>query len=197
MSGPFGYNPSIPQATDIIAQSQPQLLQNASSVMSIMDVNHGDFATAVAGQHNYVQMYLQGAAPAVNVGDVGLFNLAVAGTNEMNVRKSDGTNVPMTKANLNLPGYTYLASGIILQWGFITATTNPFAVTFPLPFPTKTLSVNISMSSSGPADPNAFCQVIIPLSSINLGFSVSLNKRDSKGSFPSSPGQFYYLAIGY
>jgi len=190
------YNNNIPQPTDIPAQSQPQILTNFASIQSIIDVNHADFGAATAGQHNYVEMPVQPAAPAVTIGEVGLYNLLLTGVNEMFVRKSDGTSIPMTKSNQALPGYTYLPSGIILQWAQISANTNPFAVVFPLPFPTSCFVVMTSMVSPSAADPNTFVSVITTTVT-NLGFSVNLYKRDAHSTVPSTnPGQFYYLAIG-
>lgn len=203
MSGPFTYFNNIPQATDIIAQSQPQLLSNFGSIMSIIDVNHGDFATAVAGQHKYVQMPVQASPPALLAGEVGLYNFPVSGINQMFVRKSDTTSVPMTQASLARPGYTYLPSGIILQWGQVSANTNPFGpITFPIAFPNAVLTVNCSMvTPSSTADPNTFVYVVVTPDAkapTTTQFWVSLYKRDSHQSVPvTNPGQFFYLAIGY
>src|SRR5580692_1690821 len=108
MSGPFTYYNNIPQSTDQIAQSQPQILNNFGSIMSIIDVNHGDFATAVAGQHTYVQMTQQASVPSVGPNpDVGLYNFPDSNSiNQMWVRKSDGTpDVPMTQYSAAVPGY--------------------------------------------------------------------------------------------
>lgn len=201
MSGPFGYSPAIPQATDIIAQSQPQLLQNAGSIMSIIDVNHGDFATTVAGQHNYVQMYLQLAAPALLAGEVGLFNLNVAGNNEMVVRKSDTKDVPMTKSNQAQPGYTYLPSGIILQWGLATsALPNPYLVApgFPIPFTVPPFAIFVTPAVSSATDPDsAFTVIAAGLDGPTINsFKVMVNRRSSSSGATQNTRQFYWLAIG-
>lgn len=207
MSGPFTYFPNIPLATDQIAQSQPQILNNFGSIMSIIDVNHGDFATNVAGQHTYVQMTKQTMVPVSNPGDVGLYNFPDSTpTNQIWVRNSDGNlahDVPMTKASLANPGYTYLPSRIILQWGTVTANTNPFGpINFPIPFPNAVLSINCSMNTpSSTADPNTFVYVVIAPDAkapTTTQFWVSLYKRDAHQTVPvTNPGQFYFLAIGY
>jgi|GEM_PF-2795012 hypothetical protein len=208
MSGPFTYFPNIPQATDQIANSQPQILNNFGSIQSIIDVNHGDFATNVAGQHTYVQMTLQASRPISNPGDVGLYNFPDSTpTNQMWVRSSDGNlahDVPMTKASLANPGYTYLPSRIILQWGTVTASgSNPFGpINFPIVFPNACLTVNVSMNTNfsgiNPTDSNTFVYVVTTPPPTTTSFFVNRFKRDAHDQIPSTnPTIFYFLAIGY
>jgi hypothetical protein len=190
------YNGNIPQPTDIPAQSQSQILTNFGSIQAIIDVNHADFGAATAGQHNYVQMPVQASAPAVNVGDVGLYNLLSGGSNQMFLRKSDGTSIPLTQATLNTPGYGYLPSGALMQWGSATANTSPYGpINFPVAYGTMCFFVMISMNSPSNADPNTFVSVILPVTT--TGFTVNLYKRDAHGQVPvTNTGQFYWLALG-
>lgn len=200
MSGPFGYNPAIPQATDQISQSQPKLLQNAGSIMSILDVNHGDFASNIAGQHNYVQMPPQSAPPGTIAGEVGLYNYTDGTINQMWVRREDTTSIPMTKANLNLPGYSYLPSGLILQWGLNTGTGVALnAVTYLLTFPTRTLSIQVTPAVSSATDPDSAMTVIAAggMAPTTTGFHLMINRRTSSSGQPQPNSQFYWLAIGY
>lgn len=195
------YNGNIPQATDIPAQSQSQILTNFGSIQAIIDVNHADFGMATAGQHNYVQMPVQASAPAVNVGDVGLYNLLSGGNNQMFLRKSDGTSVPITKGNLATPGYSYLPSGILVQWALVTVAggSNPQTVTYPLAYTTAVYNVQITMyaSSGAPAtDPNTFSYVLQG-SLTTTTFQVVTYKRDQHQTVVSTnPIIIMYTAWG-
>lgn len=190
------YNSNIPQATDIPAQSQSQIFTNFGSIQAIIDVNHADFGMATAGQHNYVQMPVQASAPAVNVGDVGLYNLLSGGINQMFLRKSDGTSIPMTQSSFASPGYTYLPSGIIIQWSFVTTNgTNPFGpINFPIAFTANPFTILTSIYTSANVDPNTAVAVIIPSISTTK-FNVMSTTRSSSSSVPVI-AQFVYVAIG-
>ena len=200
-SGPFAYNGNIPQATDQISQSQSQLLSNFGSIQSIIDVNHGDFATNVAGQHLYTQMPVQAMKPAVNVGEVGLYNFNTLGSNQMMLRKSDGTDVPITASNQAIPGYTYLPTGFLVQWALVTIPggSNPQTVTFPVAYTTAVYNVQLTMYASSGApgtDPNTFSYVLQG-SLTTTTFQVVTYKRDSHQTVVSTnPIIIMYTAWG-
>jgi hypothetical protein len=200
MSGPYTYFPTIPQATDQISNSQPQIQNNFGSIMSLIDVNHGDFATNVAGQHNYVQMPQQGSPPATLAGEVGLYNFPGTGGNQMWVRKSDTTSIPMTQASLALPGYTYLPSGIILQWGLTTSTLpNPYLFSpFPITFTAPPFAIFVTPAVSSATDPDSAFTVIAAggQAPTTTGFHVMVNRRSSSSGATQNTRQFYWLAIG-
>jgi hypothetical protein len=194
MSGPYTYYPTIPQATDQISNSQPQIQNNFTSIMSLIDVNHGDFATSVAGQHTYVQMTNQSMVPAVNNPDVGLYNYSQGGpgNNQMWVRKADGTpDVPMTASSQANVGWAYLPSGIILKWGFFNAppgisfqefpvasTIPVFSAVFEVMITTLGLAANVFVTSGG---------------AITTGINVNATQRTTTNPAAAS---FAYLAIG-
>jgi hypothetical protein len=129
------WNPNIPQATDVVAQSQPQLLGNFGALDTWASVNHvGIGAASFSGEHTVVQMVLQGADPALNAGEVAIYNktLTLTGVNELFVSKqATGTVIPMTAAVLGgVDGWSYLPSGLLMKWGTrnINGTAN---VTYP------------------------------------------------------------------
>lgn len=200
MAGPFPYTNNTPQSTDQISQTQPLIQQNFASIQTLLLQNHGDFTTAVAGQHNYVQMPVQAVAPAVTAGEVGLYNLLNVGVNEMFVRKSNGTSIPMTKSDLNLPGYTYLPSGIIIQWGLNTGGATALnSVTYPIAFPTRTLIVNATPATTNAVDRDSAVTIIAAGAGAptTTGFSLMINRRTSSSGQPQPNSQFYWVAIGY
>lgn len=200
MAGPLPYTNNTPQSTDQISQTQPLIQQNFASIQTLLLQNHGDFTTSVAGQHNYVQMPVQAVAPAVTAGEVGLYNLLNVGVNEMFVRKSNGTSIPMTKSDLNLPGYTYLPSGIIIQWGLNTSGGVALThVIYPLAFPTRTLIVNATPAVTNQIDKDSAVTVVCAGTGAptTTGFDVMVNRRTSSSGQPQPNSQFYWVAIGY
>lgn len=200
MAGPFPYTNNTPQSTDQISQTQVPIQQNFASIQTLIQQNHGDFTTAVAGQHNYVQMPAQSGAPGVTPGEVGLYNLLNAGVNEMFIRKSDGTSVPLAKASLNLPGYSYLPSGLIMQWGLSTsALPNPYTITgFPIAFTVPPFAIFVTPAVSSNTDPDSAFTVVVagPNAPTINNFSVMVNRRSSSSGATQNTRQFYWLALG-
>lgn len=204
MSGPYTYFPTIPAATDQISNSQPQIQNNFGSIMSLIDVNHGDFASPVAGQHNFVQMPNQNPTrPTSNIGDVGLYNFPGTGGNQIWVRTptaNEANDIPMTQGSKALPGYSYLPSGIILQWGINTGSSVALnSVTYPFTFPNRTLAIQVTPAVSSATDPDSAMTVIAAggMAPTTTGFNLMINRRTSSSGQPQPSSQFYWLAIGY
>ena len=135
------YNNAIPQSTDQFSISQPELLQNFQSIQLLIDVDHTDFTSVNAGQHDQVSLPVQGAAPAFAPGSYGLYNL-FDGLNNQLFMKNDftGLQVPVSKGNIPSVGpsgfkngYTYLPSGFLIKWGLAAAAANAITpIVFPL-----------------------------------------------------------------
>lgn len=190
MAGPFPYSNNIPQSTDQISQSQSLLLQNFQSIKLLVDQNHGDFSTGLAGQHTYVQIP-QTVVPGVTPNEVGLYNVQLNSVNQMWIRKADGTpDVPITASNQAQQGWAYLPSGILLKWGNTATVAGLSSFLFP----------------TGPNIPvfNTIYQVIISTIALTDSFvaltsfiptqiNYSSTKRTSTSSAVSG---FTYLAIG-
>lgn len=206
----MAYNPSIPQATDALSQSQLDILNNFTSIGTTFDVNHVDFnAGADAGKHKYIQLPVQGANPPAvfGSGEVAIYSFlsGVTSQNELWINKKNqaaNVQIPSTASILsvasspgnNVSGWTYLPSGILLKWGNSTATGNT-AITFPvagdIPVFTDVMSMQLTTYANSAADTNTF----IRLSSFtNLGFNCYGSARTTVSNAATS---FQYLAIGY
>jgi hypothetical protein len=135
----MSFNQNIPQPGDKISQSQGQILGNFQSLYTWANANHVSFDLTNAGKHIYVQMPVQGAPPAFTLGEIDLWNQAytvnAATKNEFYIRKENQTNVgtvdvsvPSTAsilgyysgASISYTGWTFLPSGILMQWGQAT-----------------------------------------------------------------------------
>jgi len=60
----FNFNEDIPQSTDVISQSQPELLQNFQSIDNIWNEDHYTFESSISsdGQHKQVRFPANGTA---------------------------------------------------------------------------------------------------------------------------------------
>ena len=113
---------NIPLAGQSLGTTRAPINQNFSVIDAAFQIDHVDYNIAGQGKHNKVTFPVQGSAPAFTVGDIGLFNLAVGGTNELNITNSSGVTTPFTKSLAANPGWTYIPSGMIMAWGTGTVT---------------------------------------------------------------------------
>lgn len=135
----MAYLPNIPQSSDLISQSQPQILANFQALTSWGN-GYGDFP-------------VQSAAPSFSSGHNGIYNLnnATNLTNELYVhlqRTAPGdapTDIPFTMSKLDntamascLNGWTYLPSGLIVKWGTVAANA-------------ASIAIDVAATSGGPA----------------------------------------------
>ena len=125
---------AVPQAPQNLAQTQNAILTNFSTIDAAFSVNHVPYGAVGAGQHNLVDMPVQGSAPTIASGDIGLYNLnnAVTTNNELYIINAAGTAIPMTasaSANAGQNGWTYLPSGLLMLWGVSTISSPPGPIT--------------------------------------------------------------------
>lgn len=119
----MAYQANIPQPTDQLSKSQGDILGNFQALQTLIDVNHVDFSSADQGKHKWVTFPIQALAPAFAATEIGLYNKVPAApfplttVGELFIQKSTGANIPMTASvQSSVDGWTYLPSGIILQW---------------------------------------------------------------------------------
>lgn len=125
----MAYLNNIPQATQQINSTQPQIQGNFGDIKTLIDVDHETFGSANEGMHKYVHLPVQTAAPILGVNN-GFYNVLDSGATEINQTFSRtqrfsgvGLDVPMTASVLSVAnpaagsdGFTFLPSGIILRW---------------------------------------------------------------------------------
>jgi hypothetical protein len=111
----MSYNSSIPQSSDDLVDSQPQILAN--------------FQVLAPFGNGYADFPVQGSAPSFPSGDTGLYNLNNATTtaNETYIVKASvdaPTNVAMSASKMSntamascQSGWSYLPSGLLMKWG--------------------------------------------------------------------------------
>jgi len=205
----MAYQSNIPQATDLLAVSQGDILNNFSAISTYLNVNHVDFNGADQGKHKWVTFPVQSMNPPVvfNAGEIGVYSFLspVTGVNELYINKTNQVTVvqnTITASVLsttsapanNSSGWSYLPSGIIIKWGNGNANGNT-AITFPvaanIPVFTEVFSVQLTTFVNSAVDTNTF----VRLSAFtNVGFNCYGSSRTATGAAACS---FQYLAIGY
>jgi hypothetical protein len=190
------YNANIPQPTDQLSQSQPQLLANFQALQTLIDVNHVDFASADQGKHKKVTFPVQNPAPAFIAGEVGLYNFLspLTTNNELYLTNSAGTSFPMTAKLGAGNGWSYLPSGLLIKWGINQAANGSTVVNFPvsanIPVFTAVYAAFVTTVDAGAGDSNTF----VRLSSFNTTTITAYGSlRTIAGA---SAANFNYLVIG-
>jgi len=195
------YNKLIPTPTDQLNISQNDLLLNFGAISDLIDVDHVDFASADAGKHAKITFPPQNPTPVFGPTDIGLyaFLYPTTNTNELYFNSIAGLDTPFTAGILstnaapgnNVPGWTWLPSGVLLKWGNSTATgstTVNFPVAANIPVFTNVMSVIITTTGAGT---DIFAQLT---SFTATGVVVYGSQRTAVAAAATT---FQYLAIGY
>lgn len=164
MPGPYTYNPGVPQGNQSIAFTQAPIQQNFQSIQSLVDVNHYDFGSALAGKHKLVEMPNQSGDPAADTNEMTLYakQYGVTAQSEAYVLRNDlaGPNTPIpftATANDNgsetaVSGWFFLPCGLIVKFGTYTTPT-PIGTNTIIaslgPVITKQFNAWTSISASG------------------------------------------------
>jgi len=189
----MAYNANIPAASDLISQSQSQILAN---FQALSPVGNG-----------YLDMPVKVSAPTFGAGDTGFYNLnnATTSTNEtyLILNRTAPADAPafvaMSASKLSDTamassgnGWSYLPSGLLIKWGVVAAATASVAIT-----PTVT--------SGGPNFNRVFTVYVTGLdTSANTNFTCGQNTtaNNTSGNFtaycanPSATTSISYLLIG-
>jgi len=196
----MAYQNNIPQPTDALSQSQSDILNNFAAIQTLIDVNHVDFASADQGKHKFVTFPVQGAAPAINAGEIGLYNALSTKTakDELYLINSTGGTVPLTESQqvAGSPGWAYLPSGVLLKWGNSSAT-GLSTITFPagatIPAFSNIFTIILTTAYVNASDGDGFVRLNNFLAPWTQ-FTVYGSHRTSTGAF--GPVGFQFLAIG-
>lgn len=120
------YNANIPQPTDRLNASQPQILANFTQLQTDFGINHVTYnALGDVGKHNVVTFPLQAAQPAAfGATEMGMYNFTspFTGAPEVYMRRAAAAGgYPITAgeaASANQAGYTFLPSGLLVKFGY-------------------------------------------------------------------------------
>jgi len=191
----MAFNSLIPQATDVPATSQAQILANFTAIKQLIDVNHATFSDADEGKHKLVS-FPEAATPTTLANEVALYSQESTLTSEAELflrKESDGSIIEFTSYGSGTTGWTRLPSGILLKWGTGSATgdgtvTFPVAATTPVFADIFSCQLTIVSGAAGEAD-----QAVRLKALTTTNFTCYGSKRTTTGAVLTG---FTYLAIG-
>lgn len=136
----------VPNAGQSLAVTRDPIRNNFGTINAAFLVDHVEYNIADQGKHKQVT-FPNNAPPAAPIAnEIKLYNANGGGIPQLFVQRvaAPALNIPFTQATYVSPGYTYLPSGIIIQWG---QGGGPVA-NFPIPFPTACLTCIVSPHSN-------------------------------------------------
>lgn len=191
----MAYTTNVPLANQRISATQQPIQDNFIAIKTLIDVNHGTFGSATEGKHEKVTFPVQSPQPVFAGGDIGIYSFLNPSTaaNELYVRRTSDpvTGIPFTAASKNTAGYTFLPSGILIQWRFLPVATQSTSLqTLPLnpviPWPNNMVFLNITTLYNSYSSSESVVQLFDYTPAIVRFFS---NNNKITG--------FNYVAIGY
>lgn len=187
----IGYNGSIPATGNNPSSDQPTMQANAAAVETILAVDHFSFNTANGGAHQQITMFNALSPPALN-GDIEIY--AGQGSSSAFVpflRNLAQSSQPLISGHLGITGslggnnFSSIYGGLILQWGSFDPNVS-INVTFPLPFPTALINIQLTGSASNNSTFRA---------GVSTG-SLSKNGFTFEGTVDSHWTPIYWFAVG-
>jgi len=180
----------VPLSGQTLGQTRVPIRTNFTVISDAFQVDHVAYNASGQGKHKWVTFPVQTQATAqaaLIYPDIGLYSAlyATTGINELFFRNSGNVvpDVPMTARLYAGNGWTYLPSGIIIQWGVIATGANPSPVTFPIAFPNACFKVVASATDPGTGG------AVGAANPTTVGFSA----RAQSGAAVNGS----YIAIGY
>jgi hypothetical protein len=157
------YNPSIPNAGDLISDSQSQIKTNFSQMNTVFGNNHvppTDGTAANRGKHNLCTLIEQPSDQVTAASEGVIYTKDYNGSTNLFWRpESNGTAVLLTN-NLTptaaTNGYTFLPGRLVIQWGTqnIPSQTNTVIV-FNVPFASPAYNIQLSHSRATGGSPQS------------------------------------------
>ncbi len=185
----FTYTAATPTGTNQPAQDRPLMTDNFQYLNVFGPRDHqfpSDTGTANIGTHKQVTLSNLAGTPGFASANSVLFAKSVSGLSQL-FFDNNGTPTQLTgNAILNAAsGYTYLAGGLLLQWGFQLAS-NGATVNWPIAFTGSCWFAVLNANNTGAVLLNA-------LSLTTTGFTLSA--VNGSGSALNNVS-VYFLALG-
>jgi hypothetical protein len=206
----MAYDQNIPQATDRISVSQPQILANFLSIFNAFNQNHVDFNSGVSldGKHKFLQMPVQATPPTTNTSEIGLYarTSPITADPELVFQRENNGDIfeftssgPRTTSN-NQVAWTRLPSGILIQWGFMNTTGGNQSIAVPANdingkvAPTYTQVPRAYLTPIGSGVPDVFV-TLLNVTTV-LGVTTLTVYGSQRTTTASANFNFQYLLIG-
>ena len=162
----FSYNGSIPNPPNDPASDVGTMQTNATSIGSIIAVDHVGFNVAGGGQHAQVTFNANNVPSSFPVSPPVLFTNTVAALPQLffysgTAAKSSNQYYNSANAGNAVQGSAVLLGGLIIKWGTFTITNNNLSQTITYnngsgntPFPNSCFSAVVTCSSYNSANGN-------------------------------------------
>jgi hypothetical protein len=194
----MAYSNNIPQASDRLSSSQTSILANFQEIDTYTQVDHVAFNDADQGKHKKSLYIQQAADPVTGATEGAIYAKAGTGgaTNLFYRPPAAGTAIEFTYALKANPGYTWLPSGMLIQFGTgtIPGGSAGVVVNFPIVFPTNCLSCTVSPTQGAVGNANGILG-LVPNASAIAAATVSVSRMDTGQT--GTALIFRYIAIGY
>lgn len=194
---------NIPLPGQSLLQTRDQVNANFTDTNRAFKVNHVEINISGEGKHKFLQMPEQVAPfPTTDANEAALYCAvgATSGVSELVFRRESSPGIigtiPFTEhspasPSMNSAGWTYLPSGIMMQWGVITILNQAgnTVVTFPRPFPNA--CYNVQLTRYDTSGQQQFVQVITALTTAAQFQSKAYSKTGNDNA-----ATVYFFAIG-
>lgn len=192
----MAYNRNIPQSTDLISNSQSDLLSNFQAIDSGttgtgigFSRNHVTLTDATnGGLHHEVDFYQNVSDPTIS-GFVSSLYPKLVGSDSQLFFRNGAEIIQLTgTSTVGSSGSVTLQGGVVLKWATTTATDNTI-IPFVVAFPASCFGVVVTpLAATSPAT-----FVTVSASPIAAGFTPRV--KNNAGS-AASPISIFYIAIG-
>jgi hypothetical protein len=195
----MAYNPNIPQSTDIIANSQSDILNNFQALNNVFGVNHLTFEAPGQGKHAFLQMPEYSGSVSTAIDEAGLYAAIGASSAQTELvfrRENNGATIAFTECLAGATGWTRLPSGILAKWGNASAQ-GLQTITFNAQAPFMNVFVVLigQQTSNGSTSDGGTYAEYVDCASPYTSFRVWGGRRDAYND-ADRPAYFSYLAIG-
>ena len=189
----MSYDNNIPVSGQTLGGTRVQINQNFADIASINAINHVAFNDADEGKHKFMQMPVQGSAPATATSEAALYAADDSGGAAQLFYRSEtngktyqltyaldaqfdtyfGKNAAYTNTGIDyVGGFSFLPGGLIMIYGNTVNATSAGTINikFPFAFPTSILQAWFTPVKSGSVSTQSLS--IDPTSLTTTGFNI-------------------------
>lgn len=144
------YNAAIPNANDLISNSQSQLKDNFTQLNTQFAVDHNAFNTGSGnGNGHHKQVFFDNAptAPTVSGTQSAVYPHLVSAAQELFFKNAVGAVQLTGPSSAATSGYATLPGGFVIQWGFAANQASGATISFPSSTAFTTACYNVQLTA--------------------------------------------------
>lgn len=177
-----------------LGASKPQVRGNFTNYFNTISTNHVAPGTSGQGKHTFAEFVEQAQAPATSIDESAIYSRLANGQSQLFCQKENQAanqpDVQLTRFDKGIVsgtnGYTFIAGGILIQWGQAAFVGNQqtLAVSFPTAFASDPSCYNVQVTMIGFGNSGA------AQSNTAIGFTAVRADTSHSGQ------QIWWVAIG-